>query len=47
LNEAKAAASKLFDKLEKDKDGTLTAKELQRRLSKNTLQPAIPIRMSP
>ena len=34
LNEAKAAASTLFDKRETDKDGTLTAKELQGRLSK-------------
>lgn len=34
LNEAKEAATKLFDKLEKDKDGTLTVKELQGRLSK-------------
>lgn len=34
LNEAKAAASALFDKLETDKDGTLTTKELQGRLSK-------------
>jgi Ca2+-binding EF-hand superfamily protein len=34
LNEAKAAATKLFDKLEKDKDSTLTVKELQGRLSK-------------
>ena len=37
LNEAKEAASKLFDKLEKDKDNTLTAKELQGRLSKKDL----------
>ena len=37
LNEAKAAASKLFDKRETDKDGTLTAKELQGRLSKKDL----------
>lgn len=37
LNEAKAAASKLFDKRETDKDGTLTAKALQGRLSKKDL----------
>ncbi len=37
LNEAKAAASKLFDKRDTDKDGTLTAKELQGRLSKKEL----------
>ena len=37
LNEAKAAASTLFDKRETDKDGTLTAKELQGRLSKKDL----------
>jgi Ca2+-binding EF-hand superfamily protein len=34
LSEANKAASALFDKLEKDKDGTLTVKELQGRLSK-------------
>ena len=37
LKEAKEAASKLFDKRETDKDGTLTAKELQGRLSKKDL----------
>jgi Ca2+-binding EF-hand superfamily protein len=37
VNEAKDAATKLFDKLEKDNDGTLTAKELQGRLSKKEL----------
>jgi Ca2+-binding EF-hand superfamily protein len=37
LNEAKEAASKLFDRLEKDKDGALTAKELQGRLSRKEL----------
>ncbi len=37
LNEAKAAASKLFDARDTDKDGTLTAKELQGRLSKKEL----------
>ncbi len=37
LNEAKQAASKLFDKLETDKDNTLTTKELQGRLSKKDL----------
>jgi Ca2+-binding EF-hand superfamily protein len=33
LAEAKAAASKLFDKLDRDKDGTLDARELRGRLS--------------
>ena len=33
LNEAKTAASALFDKLEKDKDGTLDRKELADRIS--------------
>ncbi len=37
LNEAKQAASTLFDKRDTDKDGTLTAKELQGRLSKKDL----------
>jgi Ca2+-binding EF-hand superfamily protein len=37
LNEAKQAATALFDKLDKDKDGTLTTKELQGRLSKKEL----------
>jgi Ca2+-binding EF-hand superfamily protein len=33
LNEAKAAASALFDKLDADHDGTLDRRELRRRLS--------------
>ena len=37
LNEAKAAASKLFVARDTDKDGTVTAKELQGRLSKKDL----------
>jgi len=37
LNEAKNAASQLFDKLDHDKDGTLSSKELRRRLSKKEL----------
>jgi len=37
LNEAKQAASQLFDKRDTDKDGTVTAKELQGRLSKKDL----------
>jgi hypothetical protein len=37
LNKAKAAASKLFDKRDTDKDTTVTAKELQGRLSKKDL----------
>ena len=42
LNEAKNAASALFDKLETDKDGTLTTKELQGRLSRNEFEAADP-----
>ena len=34
LNEVNKAAGAVFDKLEKDKDGTLTVKELQGRLSR-------------
>jgi EF-hand domain pair len=37
LNEAKAAATKLFEKRDTDKDTTVTAKELQGRLSKKDL----------
>lgn len=37
LNEAKAEATKLFDKADKDKDSSVTAKELQGRLSKKDL----------
>ncbi len=37
LSEAKAAASKLFDTRDTDKDGSVTAKELQGRLSKKDL----------
>ncbi len=37
LTEAKAAASKLFDELDKDKEGTLDVKELKGRLSKSEL----------
>jgi hypothetical protein len=37
LNEAKQAATALFDKLDTDKDGSLTTKELQGRLSKKEL----------
>src|SRR5260370_22988171 len=42
LNEAKKAASALFDKLDTDKDGTLTPKELQGRLSRNAFKAADP-----
>src|SRR5260370_27985955 len=42
LNEAKKAASALFDKLDTDKDGTLTTKELQGRLSSNEFKAADP-----
>ena len=34
LDEAKRAASAVFDKLDKDKDGSLSIKELQGRLSR-------------
>lgn len=42
LAEAKAAASKLFDRLEHDKDGTLDKHELTRRLSAKELAAADP-----
>ena len=42
LAEAKAAASALFDKLERDKDGTLDKHELARRLSAKELAAADP-----
>jgi Ca2+-binding EF-hand superfamily protein len=42
LAEAKAAASVLFDKLERDKDGTLDKHELARRLSAKELAAADP-----
>ncbi len=42
LAEAKAAASTLFDKLERDKDGTLDKHELARRLSAKELAAADP-----
>jgi EF hand len=40
LAEAKKAAETLFDKLDRDHDGTLDAKELRRRLSKGDLTQA-------
>jgi Ca2+-binding EF-hand superfamily protein len=42
LAEAKKAASDLFDKLDRDKDGTLDTKELQGRLSRKDLAVADP-----
>ncbi|MDB5504235.1 MAG: hypothetical protein JWR89_4137 [Tardiphaga sp.] len=42
LAEAKAAASKLFDKLDRDKDGTLDAKELRGRISAKEFAAADP-----
>ena len=42
LNEAKTAASALFDKLDKDKDGTLDRKELRGRISENDWKIADP-----
>ncbi len=40
--EAREAASRLFDKLETDKDGTVTPKELQGRLSRKDLSAGDP-----
>jgi Ca2+-binding EF-hand superfamily protein len=40
LKEAQAAGGATFDKLEKDKDGTLTTKELQGRVSRTDLKTA-------
>jgi Ca2+-binding EF-hand superfamily protein len=42
LNEAKAAASALFDKLDRDHDGTLDAKELRGRLNAKEFAAANP-----
>jgi hypothetical protein len=42
LAEAKAAASAMFDRLERDKDGTLDKHELSRRLSAKELAAADP-----
>jgi Ca2+-binding EF-hand superfamily protein len=42
LGEAKAAASAMFDRLERDKDGTLDKRELSRRLSARELAAADP-----
>ncbi len=42
LSEAKKAASDLFDKLDKDKDGTLDKRELSGRLSAKNLAAADP-----
>ena len=42
LNEAKKAASELFDKLDTDKDGTLDSKELNGRLTHKELTAADP-----
>jgi Ca2+-binding EF-hand superfamily protein len=42
LAEARKAASSLFDKLERDKDGTLDKHELSRRLSAKELAAADP-----
>ena len=42
LAEAKAAASATFDRLERDKDGTLDKRELSRRLSAKELAAADP-----
>jgi len=42
LNEAKNAAAAVFGKLDVDKDGTLTVKELQGRLSRNEFKTADP-----
>ncbi len=42
LNEARQAASTLFDKFDTNKDGTLTTKELQGRLSRNEFKAGDP-----
>jgi Ca2+-binding EF-hand superfamily protein len=42
LNEAKAAASALFDRLDRDRDGTLDRRELRGRLSAKELAAADP-----
>jgi Ca2+-binding EF-hand superfamily protein len=42
LNEAKKAASELFDKLDTDKDGTLDSKELNGRLTHKEFTAADP-----
>lgn len=42
LDEAKRAASAVFDRLEKDKDGTLDARELRGRLTSKELAAADP-----
>jgi hypothetical protein len=42
LTEAKAAAAARFDKLERDKDGTLDKRELSRRLSAKEIAAADP-----
>ena len=42
LNEAKKAASALFDKLDTDKDGTLDSEELKGRLTHNDFTAANP-----
>jgi Ca2+-binding EF-hand superfamily protein len=42
LNEAKAAATQLFDKLDRDKDGTLDAKELKGHMTRRELRAANP-----
>ena len=40
LNEVQSAGEATFDKLEKDKDGTLTTKELQGRVSRKEMKAA-------
>ena len=42
LNEAKEAASALFDKMDTDKDGTLDSKELKGRVTDKELKAADP-----
>jgi hypothetical protein len=42
MNEAKAAASKLFDKLDPDRDGTLDRRELRGRLNAREFAAANP-----
>ena len=42
MNEANAAAAALFDQLDRDKDGTLDAKELHGRLNLHEIKKADP-----
>jgi hypothetical protein len=47
IDEAKKAASELFDKLDTDKDGTLDVKELKGRLMQQEFTAADPVTTAP